>query len=959
MIINRQSKWLQYALGAVIGLPAAAVISLKLSEYFLTFFPSSSGSVFRLGNLALSGFSKAGDIPFAVSFIFIVSISSFLIHRNLNRNTSPTFSMGHVYVLSFPSLILLAAMVFSRSEPFYPLEKSTLFTVFLMQLASISYVLISLLIEKFIPKLSIKTEGISVIKTFVISMAPFAAVGLNFFVGLTKPDSWQYFTSISALIGTTLVFVILFSTLDLLSTKIFFPIQVLLIAGMASFALLPPLLLGAEGPELIPGIKIESFLIIGIFICIFLLLESIYRVCRYRDSREVAKLLPSSVVALFIVIIRSVITPPVVPNDYYHFGELIAPAQQWITYGLSPYTDVYLPRGFIQNILPELANYALASGESTTLSYVSPYLLFGIVLLSITLLRSLIGIVYASLGVMTIAVSNFYLEGDLFVISIYLFVVSLLIKQIRFGIPGFVFALGSTISILSYPLMGFAGFGMTGFIFIAFLIKSFSSKTQLSYTGLNLFTFLLTSLLIILSPLRETLIAEYNYLVNNAGANSEAYGISYQYTWQTQNGIDWLFGLLFLLTIPVTIYLLFEILSNKTSLGTKFFDCSIAVAPSLFALILSSRFLGRIDPVMWSPRPIFGTLLVLGLLLPSFLLMSKVRMAKSLAKISIGFSLIISFAAIPPLTNTNVESALGNLAYEDDSLSKSFSKSIPILGAGSMTQEQAEYLKSLSTFNEIIEPGSQVLNLTNYGALYSFMEWKLPIPYLAPYNIESSSAEEKVIQILDQSNPEFALVGPGNWFDGGSLSMRTPLLSEWLQDKYFPFTCIGNVWAINKENVSARSDSLRNICGVENIGNNPELWQSSIGAPENLAKAPAYWGAGIDKQTLTEQQIWTKVGNLTWESKVPVQNISFLLLTANCQEGTSAKPLSPNSHDIARVNFVKNYETIATLVFGWGNGDFVIPISGYPVLSPDENIKIEIEISSTGCSLWDITTTSY
>lgn len=965
LILDKLSSWAWGGIGAVSSIPIGMALGYVTREVFISLVPSYLDD-FRLGNLSLNGETKSGDFIFAIVVIGSIFITGALIARASVRQSLSGRSRILILVEASLTVPVLAVIIFSTGKLFStPIDSPLTLTVLLQILPLIFIRLRHFLAEKtrLAPAGPLDFQAPEYTAQLILSACSgLGALGMTVAIrhlarSLTVPHQvWWLLTAaitLALLVGLVVVFE------RITQPRVAIGLGAVVVGLPAAFLVLPPLMTTAVNqPVIYPGIKPWSWVLVIAILGVAVAIEFWIRLAQAQSAKGFWQNIPSLSVALILVPIRAVFVPPMVPTDDYHFGELFSPAVLWHSWNQQPYVDVFLPRGVVQNIIPEFVNGVVNDGTATVLATVMPLLAVVVIAIAHVLLRRAVGFILATVMVASVGVANFYLEGDLLVLSILVLLLAFIHTRRNPWLVGTAFVFGNGLSIILYPMMGVASLGLSGLVLAFGVVGSLLDRApnQKAYVWKLILSVTLSALALALSPAREWVSAAFQYIVSNASSNSEAFGISLEASWKIQQGLDQLLSLSFVGAIFLTLWLGWRLwrearVPNWTTLSRM----GLVLVPGVFALGMLGRFLGRVDATHWSLRPSLGSTVTLCIVIPAILALALRAKARKPILVSLGLGLVLVLMSVPVFQGGLLRSALGELPAPDVTLSKQLSDSVPLVGLG---QSDAEYVSSLATIREIsgnLAPGEPVLNLSNRGLLYGYMDWRMPIPYLAAYNIESTAAEIATIKTLDENPPKVAFLGPGPQHDGGSLTLRNPILSGWLMSNYEPLECSGSYWAINKDVPPEISERLLNCTPTSGATalTSPELWGRSIGGIPDLAKAPAYWGehANGDLRAQSAQLTSVSERDYAWfalgQSVANATLESLLILDSRCLVKPEPSALGAESSARASIGiFSQGSDTpIESITFVWGEGLFVIPLDAYPRLRGELGNGTEIRLA--------------
>ena len=102
------------------------------------------------------------------------------------------------------------------------------------------------------------------------------------------------------------------------------------------------------------------------------------------------------------------------------------------------------------------------------------------------------------------------------------------------------------------------------------------------------------------------------------------------------------------------------------------------------------------------------------------------------------------------------------------------------------------------------------LDLTNAIADYIFFDAQMVLPYTSGYNISNERMQNKAIDLLRKNPPGLVMLAPFIRFDEASISLRSPLLYEYLCDAGYEPYVYQNVIYLKKFN--DKSSGFREKC---------------------------------------------------------------------------------------------------------------------------------------------------
>lgn len=723
------------------------------------------------------------------------------------------------------------------------------------------------------------------------------------------------------------------------------------IAGVGALPLLLPPLMVRDGSTVAArGISTSGWATVLLILLGLMLLEAWSRTRRADgDGRTSIGSLP---IALLLAPLWARHEWPVVPSDDFHFGEVFAPFVLWSTHGGAPYVDLPLVRGVVPNMLTGALNRIVSDGSAATFAYGAPLAAVLAIALAHLLLRGVVGVPIATAMVALLGVANHYAEADLVVFAAMVWLLGLLRGLLRtppgwgpLGI-GAVATVTVTLAILAYPLMGLATGAIVLVAGVAAALGALLGGDATEARAARRFLSGLTvaTVAVAVSPLGGALRGAMGYVVESAVANGVANGVALGLTFER-------------ITFPRIMQFAF-VGAGLTSVGLlvrrvgdvrhpgwdRWLALATAATPIALVVGLFGRLAGRVDPVDWSYRPSAGSVVIVGIVLPAVLLLLDGTAHRRPAWLAVATAAIIASSIHPP--GGVLRSSLGLIEAPQHWTSSSQAALVPRLGHGQGSPEHLESIGRLAGAVRVLgDP--DVVNLTNRNALDGYFGWTSPIAPLAPYNIGSIVAETAAVDALLAQTPDVFLIGPGDWHEARSLALRTPLLARHLMLTTTPFTCHGWLWAEpvdgTRPGSAVPSPSRAASCG--STGEDPaiDLWSTAIGAPEELALAPASWGSwgplrpSADSPTLGPWEASSSPDLVTAEVVVPETMRSaadILLLDASCPSMTN--PSRPSHRAVlrgraeaARLTWPATHGG-SSASFVWGAGTFAVPLDTYP-----------------------------
>lgn len=734
----------------------------------------------------------------------------------------------------------------------------------------------------------------------------------------------------------------------------------------------PPQIVSQGGTYWPPGVDDRAWKAFSLAVLLVLGAHLVWRWRLPNRGPDWPGAVSSAAVAVFLVPLRVIPALPYVNADDYHMGESFSPAILWSGSGQAPYLDQDVVRGLIQNYLPQWTNEGLAAGQAATLGYVYPAIAFGAVWLSMVILRRVVGLAMAIFAAGSLALANSYVEADLITVSVLLGLIAMLLAVKRHWFTGFAVSAILMCLVLLYPMLGMASLLLVGFILAAGTLGlAFGPRNGKWWAPVGVLAGIAVAFcLIAVSPLGGPALAAFRYVTANAGSNTEAFGIALSFSHSLNLSAPILLQFAFVLAVPASLALLMVVRERWGGRSwSQGMVLAVAVVPLLWVGLLFGRYMGRLEAMPWAPRPTWGTLVVLALVVPGVAMLISRPACRTIAWGSLALATVLSAAALPVGAGDIVRTSLGGLVAPEVWASSSASAVLPRIGVGNAVPSHLDDQLRLHEQTSTFPAGERVLNLTNRGALFAYQGWSNPLSKLAPYNIESESSEQRSIDRLSSEPPTHALLNVSTaretrveW-DGASLTLRNPDLARWVMDNYSPVECGGSIWGLLDVG-SRRNPEAKLSCG----GPSPEptsysrasLWARSVGAPENLELLPATWGRRAKPTSGSAWQV-APVSNQGTNPVSQLQDFSIGLGSPERSDGSELPGLlrlsmvcegepapTPGSAEVfvSWATADQSLEEFARARFRFDEGSFLFPLDAYPAWSEPGDRPDAISIST-------------
>jgi hypothetical protein len=960
---------LMFVAGIVAVIPTCIIVSLAIKSLVSIIVPPPILDGYRIGHLALTGEVKTGEAFFP--FVFFGAVSTYAWMLNSRFRCGGMSREGRQFLL-FQMLLatpIAVPLVLGNTGPLLPLLNSPVLLAAALQLPpAVMFALRRGLLRH---SVSPDTDYVPISLYFLSAAWSIGALG---FVTLLRyimaPISVSPTVAGLTALGISLGISVLLAQLTVKGRVLQESVTAwgFAAAGITALPhLLPPLLTGDGQTLLVSGIDVTAWKIALCLLAAAIFIETLLRACR-RGSGMVTGVSSLAVSAL-IVPLRANYSLPSISSDDFHFGEGFTPAILWQEFGQLPFVDVLIARGILPNVVPGAMNSLLNDGTAANLQYA--YVLVALIVLTTShvLLRRAVGFAMATAMVTLVGLANAYLEGDLLSCALLAFVLAMMANQARPILLGVSSTLATTLAVLAYPLMGLAVTSVVAMVGTVATLGALLSKSRDSIrrAAIAIVAALLTLVLLMLTPIGSVVQGSLEYVLGNASASSDAFGVSLDAMWRTPLAVGQLISLSFVVGVFVTGWLWFQ---RRNSISTptwlSYSALGISAVPGLLVVILFNRYMGRIDAIAWSLRPTLGSLVIIGLVVPVVLVLVGARTERKWAWVAIAFAGVISLISVPIGRGGLLTSSLEGLRAPTTWSSAAYVANIPRLGLGQGDTSHLESVNQVYWTSQRLPVGESVLNLSNRNSLNGYFAWPATMGYLAPYNIESSKAELKVIDRLQIQKPTYAFVGPGPWWDGVSLTLRDPLLARWMMDNYTPIRCGDNTWATNNDTPQAASVLNCAPASTQISSDSASLWASSIGAPTDLGLVPSYWGTRSDPLESPSVQVTRvkstdygkQVFDLEFDDEISLaqkKKGDMLRLTVSCPSNPAAQSaqerITQGRGTTATVTWgvADDDSSTRSSIFQWGVGAFVIPLDAYPTWYLDKSSPSTLQIStSTG-----------
>lgn len=495
-------------------------------------------------------------------------------------------------------------------------------------------------------------------------------------------------------------------------------------------------------------------------------------------------------VALLAALLK---TAPDLPADFnllddYHTGEYVLPYWALTKWGLIPYDDLDLARGWI-NLFPGLIAEEGLGGTYASYVYTNTQRVFLISLLLFVATRPLVG-TWGALILVILAPIGLLSEIDIVLTAIFALLVWAYFSWTPSGWMLLWIFLG-TLGVLIAPGQGGLLVLAMGPLGVARMLAALRIELgQFAITALALMVMVAFALF---SPIPDTVLGAVRYAIEQAAVNTEAHGIPWALgfaRWEQGKGVlfelarsSWL-----LVTVGIFFYSWIALRSNR-SLEEKRRILVVAVPIVLLGLLFVLRAWGRIDPGGWS-RPAVTSSWFVTLLLPVFVFTVSRRQLSSLVVLALAAA-----AAILPAPRWSFSGANALQSVSASDLIDGANYGVPALGRYPYKSEQVKNYAALKRFADTeLAPGAPLLDLTNRNSLQYLLDRPPALP-AAVYNLANPVQQSRVVHMLTTKPPLLALADSNSIrHDGGVLGLRANTLFRFVVENYQPVEDSGAIW---------------------------------------------------------------------------------------------------------------------------------------------------------------------
>ena len=485
---------------------------------------------------------------------------------------------------------------------------------------------------------------------------------------------------------------------------------------------------------------------------------------------------PLCLAALIVALLIPISPAPMIFADDYHHGEHLLPLWMWLSHGALPYVDISLAHGFADDLLSAVsaklflsdvaANYyaagQIARGFLTTVLFLAAVPVLGLPFAFLT-------------GLLAGGLQPWYLLA-----LTYLFLLYRLRGHITL-VPVSVFG-GYTL------FLGWPGLGAAFLIALAFPVTIWSLRVHpmRRLLGWNLATSAAIVLLwFIFPPLLPITLGALRYVIENGGANFEAYGIPWYASWgaspQKTGGAIFEAVRFSWVLLPLLAAWLYA--QGRLTWREDREAILLLCFGMVFLLLTLSYTMGRIDPGYMFRA---GQASMVALLLAGWVLLPRCFPAGRVLLLAALAFWAASFTAIPQDPLAQIWKSFRD-QREGAPLTDFTKLDFPWMGIGVADPAHLARIEEVrSLVDKVAEPNETFLDLTNRTALYYYLHRPMPIE-VASYNQPLRAMQERSIARLTANPPPLVLLAAdGFQHDGRSVAIRAHWIYRWVMAHYVP-----------------------------------------------------------------------------------------------------------------------------------------------------------------------------
>lgn len=853
----------------------SAIFTISLSSVFYTFFDINQNySELIVGSITWNYENKFHDysLLFFIVFGFVtffLFIGFFLTRLEKTHGQQIVNKFNDLLILlSVPAVFWFFGLISSKNLSFSPIYVSTIFFVI-----SIFFGFILTTQKKFSEKTFSENHPLllciqEILVLFICSVFSSAAIGILISHLIPALNIQHLLRGEYVVLLTAIILFILFlfttyctwanKSIENIRQKIQRLILVFQIPLPFLFLVLIPAPWFVDG-KIIQFYSLSTPLLLVVSFCMTIGYWNLLN-CFKKTKEKILKPLDLiswiSIIGVILFIKINSLEVPNIWSDDYHFGEILTPWWSFSEHNAIPFWD-YAPARGLMNYFPGAFSAFFFDGTPATFSATHPLLYLLILFISFPVFSEAVGKGNAAVAFLLAPYINHITEIDILVTVFICFLCQKFFKlsPIQWLVTSFFLAIAI---ILYAPGQGglavLAVFPLVCIMLYRFCINFKNSQYQ------TISIVILISLIVLVgfyTPLGKMIFGSIRYGLEQSHVNSIANGTSWKQTFNTSNINPWIFELIRVSWLVVTIFsaiLIFKTYPQKASFSRNIL-LTYSLTIFLITLFFIIRAAGRIDSSFGGVSRLgIASIWVISFLLPILLFSgnnNKNQGKLLLIWVSIG-GIIFPFFGSLPNNIVDFYKLRFTPIHVDSSVLKGLSETkliFPNIGYAKADSGQVNRLILIRDFlDTVLEKNETYLDLTNRGAQYFYLNRKQPIESGAIYNLVTEAQQLRAIESLKITNPPAILIAGDNInHDGGGANLRSYLLYRYLLllPNYKVVKTSTQVWLLRSDRL-ARLNTL-NINYQSSINDAPDNLLNNIFRVPDLLDIPASWGRSYKK----------------------------------------------------------------------------------------------------------------
>ncbi len=468
----------------------------------------------------------------------------------------------------------------------------------------------------------------------------------------------------------------------------------------------------------------------------------------------------SSMVSMLVFLLR---TAPSPAGDDYHFGEWVLPWQQLYEFGKLPFADLNYPHGML-HLIHGFISWLFFDGSAASFGMAGIVLLVIVVAVNYFVLSMSFGSLAGLLMMVTFPYMRIHDQKLSFIAPTLLILMHpRMLDRVMVWIA--VWVLSSLMLVCYSPSTGSAFVLATVPAAIWVMVRH---RGEIRRYGMHLLTGATALLaMIILSPVGRILKGLLVFLLENSRIGTVANAIAWAPTFEGFVGLIW-----FPVICGIFSLVWLELPKAKSIGNEQGILLGITVLSFLLALIPYG--FGRIGIGLSRPGEVTIWAVYFGLTL-SILAMKR--------NFGVNYLLIVFPLIAASLFVLNEPEGFLDL----NSLYDRANGTTRMMKQIDEDLDGKELVELKEALSKLLKPGETYLDLTNHSARYFYLGYPVPVLEGAFYNAPATKTQLRMLEQIKKDPPPVVLVEGANfYFDGGSASLRTPLLYRYFVLSYVP-----------------------------------------------------------------------------------------------------------------------------------------------------------------------------